>query len=185
MKRFGTRFGAITLDGSRPMVQTPFIKAALGPGEFYPRIWRPSVPDQSAALGSSPAWNPSAQHETNIANLIAIARGQLTTLVRQLERICQAVQPEGPNLEVFGHDIRNLLILACTEAEAHWRGVLVANDVRTTNDRYTTNHYVLLRDPMRLDEYAVMFPNYPWLEAFKPYEQWNTAKPTCSLVMWN
>jgi hypothetical protein len=104
-----------------------FHRTALGPGEFYPRIWRPSVPDQAAALVLSPVWNPSAQHESNIANVIAIARGQLTTLMRQLERICQTVQPEGPNLSAFGHDIRNLLILAYTEDEAHWRGVLVAN----------------------------------------------------------
>jgi hypothetical protein len=96
-----------------------------------------------------------------------------------LGRICQTVQPEGKNLDAFGHDIRNLLILACTEAETHWRGVLVANGV--TQDRYTTNDYVKLRDPMKLDEYAVTFPNYPWLAAFKPYEGWNTAKPTCSL----
>jgi hypothetical protein len=33
----------------------------------------------------------------------------------------------------------------------------------------------------KLDEYAVTFPNYPWLAAFKPYGGWNTDNPTCSL----
>jgi hypothetical protein len=152
-----------------------FHKTDLGPGEFYPRMWRPPAP----TFKSSPEWNPSAQQDTGIANIIAIARGQLTTLTRQLDRICQTVQPEEKNLDAFGHDIRNLLILACTEAEAPWRGVLVANCV--TQDRYTTNDYVKLRAPMKLDEYGVMFPNYPWLPAFKPYDGWNTDKPPCSL----
>jgi hypothetical protein len=154
-----------------------FHETDLGPGEFYPRMWRPSVPTFNP--GSSPEWNPSAQQETGIADIIAIERGQLTTLTRQLGRICQTVQPEEKNLDAFGHDIRNLLILSCTEAEAHWRGVLRANGV--TQKCYTTNDYVKLRAPMKLDEYAVTFPNYPWLAAFKPYGGWNTDNPTCSL----
>jgi hypothetical protein len=167
----------------RPDGSTLLIETALGPGEFYPRIWRPSVPDQSAALGLSPAWNPSAQHESNIADVIAIARGQLTTFTRQLDRICQTVQPLGQNLDVFGHDIRNLLILACTEAEAHWRNVLVANGVK--QERFSTKDYVKLQEPLKLDQYAVTFPNYPWLEAFKPYEKWNAEGPTCSLEWYD
>ncbi len=154
-----------------------FHKTELGPGEFYPRMWRPPVPTFNP--GSSPEWNPSAQQETGIADIIAIGRVQLTALTRQLGRICQTVQPEGKNLDAFGHDIRNLLILACTEAEAHWRGVLVANG--ETQDRYTTNGYVKLRAPMKLDEYAVMFPNYPWLPAFKPYAGWDASNATASL----
>jgi hypothetical protein len=159
-----------------------FHKAALGPGEFYPRMWRPSLPGL-AVPGLSPEWNPSAQYETGIANIIAIARGQLTTLVRQLERICQTVQPEGKNLDVYGHDIRNLLILACTEAEAHWRGVLVANGV--PQKRSNTKDYVKLREPMKLKDYAVVFPNYPWLSDFKPFEEWNAADPTRSLKWYD
>jgi hypothetical protein len=67
-------------------------------------MWRPSVPTFNP--GSSPEWNPSAQQETGIADIIAIERGQLTTLTRQLGRICQTVQPEEKNLDAFGHDIR-------------------------------------------------------------------------------
>lgn len=154
-----------------------FHKTDLGPGEFYPRMWRPPVPTFNP--GSSPEWNPSAQQETGIADIIAIARGQLTALTRLLDRICQTVQPEEKNLDAFGHDIRSLLILACTEAETHWRGVLVANGV--TQKCYTTNDYVKLRAPMKLDEYVVKFSNYPWLPAFKPYDLWKTDRPTCSL----
>lgn len=58
---------------------------------------------------------------------LASARSQLTSLARKLETICQTVQPSEKNLDVYGHEIRNLLILAATEAEMHWRGILTAN----------------------------------------------------------
>lgn len=154
-------------DGSNPFVQT-----VLGPGEFYPRMARPTDQNPTDALG----WNPSAGIE---ANITAIARGQLTALTRQLNRICQTVQPMEQTFSTFGHDIRNLLILACTEVETHWRGVLTANGM--TKGRYDTHDYVKLRYAMKLDEYTVAFPNYPWLAAFRPYEAWSTNCPTGSL----
>ncbi len=157
-------------DGSNP-----FHKTVLGPGEFYPRMARPTNQHPTNALG----WNPSAQIE---ANIIAIARGQLTALTRQLDRICQTVQPMEKTFSTFGHDIRNLLILACTEVETHWRGVLVANGI--TKVRYDTRDYVALRDAMKLDEYAVAFPNYPWLEDFRPYDAWSTSNPTSSITWY-
>jgi hypothetical protein len=47
-----------------------FHETDIGPGEFYRRMWRPPVP--AFKLESSPEWNPSAQQETGIANIIAI-----------------------------------------------------------------------------------------------------------------
>jgi hypothetical protein len=158
-----------------------FQKVAMGPGEFHPRIWRPVW--RPAATGhpfNAPGRSLSAQQE---GNTIAVKRGQLTALARQLDRICQTGQPEGQNLDAYGHDIRNLLILACTEAEDHWRGVLVANGI--THKRLSTKDYVKLREPTKLDQYAVTFPSYPWLEAFKPYEQWSNNEPTQSLKWYD
>jgi hypothetical protein len=157
-----------------------FHKTVLGPGEFYPRVWRPPVPNPRATEGLTLEWNPSAQHEPNI---VAVKRGQLLALTRKLDHVCQTVEPEGDNLKTYGHDIRNLLILACTEAEAHWRGVLVANGA--TQNRFSTKDYVKLREPMKLEKYAVKNLNYPWLETFKPYEQWSDDSPTCSLEWYD
>ena len=82
-------------------------------------------------------------------------------------------------LDTYGHEIRNLLILACTEIEAHWRGILNANRVK--KDRYTTVDYVSLLDAMRLDKFSVNFPRYPWLRSRRPFEGWTSAAPTQSL----
>lgn len=67
--------------------------------------------------------------------------------------------------------------------EAHWRGVLVSNGVKKNSP--TTKDYVALLDAMKLDKYAVTFPNYHWLAALKPYEEWDTKNPTRSLVWYD
>lgn len=86
----------------------------------------------------------------------------------QLEEIFRTVHPVSANFDAFGHDIRNLLILASTEVEAHWKGVLAANGVRGS----TTKHYVRLADVLKLKEYAIRLPFYPWLEVIRPFERW-------------
>jgi hypothetical protein len=159
-----------------PNGECPFHKTTLQPGTFYPRMARPI--DQHPA--ESPGQSPGARGETNV---IAIALGQLTALTRQLDRICQTVHPTEQTFGTFGHDIRNFLILACTEVETHWRGVLVANHVDKNN--YSTVDYVKLRTAMRLDEYAVTFPSYPWLAAIKPFESWSDTSPTRSLLWYD
>jgi hypothetical protein len=156
-----------------PDGQNPFHEAGLRPGEYYPRMARPI----NFRPSSVPGVSPGAQQEVDV---IATARSQLTVLTRQLDRICQTVHPAVQTFETFGHDIRNLLILASTEVEAHWCGVLSANGVK--KDRYSTNDYVHLLRAMKLDEYAVTFPSYPWLDAIEPYKGWgSTGKPTQDL----
>jgi hypothetical protein len=155
----------------------PFHKCTLRPGEYYPRMARPNAEHPAETTGR----NPGAQSE---ANFMAIARGQLTALTRQLDRICQTVPPTEQTFSTFGHDIRNLLILACTEVESRWRGILIANEVKTKH--FTTKNYVALREAMKLDEYAVDFPNYPWLIPLKPFEGWGrTGKPTRDLPWYD
>jgi len=96
-----------------------FYQATLGPGEYYPRMARP------IALASEPMlWSPSVLKENDF---VASARSQLTSLTRKLQTVCQTVQPSKKNLDVYGHEIRNLLIVAATEAEMHWRGILTLN----------------------------------------------------------
>jgi hypothetical protein len=153
--------------------ECPFHKTVLKPGEYYRRMARPI--DQHPH--QAPGWSPGTRHE---ADMMAIARGQLTALMRQLGRICQTVHPTQATFAAFGHDIRNLLILACTEVESHWRGVLIANGL--TRDRFSTNDYVKLCAAMRLDSYAVSYPNYPWLAPVSPFAGWGTTgKPSQEL----
>ena len=115
-------------------------------------------------------------------NFVAIARSQLTALMRQLELICQTVHPNEDTFDAFGHSIRNLLILACTEVETYWRGVLVAN--KFIKKQYNTKHYVLLQAAMGLGNYAIEFPSFPWLAPIRPFDRWGTCSNPSRELGW-
>jgi hypothetical protein len=147
----------------------------LAPGTFFPRIARPT----HLSWRDGPGMNPdTAKHR----ELIQISNGQLVALKEALERICRVIHPIDDTMPTFGHDIRNLLILAATEVETHWKGVLKANGA-TAN---TTNDYVKLSKAMQLRSYAVTFPYFPWMKALKPFENWKpSTSPTKDLAWYD
>ena len=163
----------------RPDGSLPIHKLKVAPGHYFPRIARPIIPGPPN-LAKQRGWQPSWAGNKNA---IASAKVQLSTLVRQLERICETVHPEEPNLEVYGYDIRNLLILACTEVESHWRAVLKANGV--SRGRWTTREYVGLADAMKLNEFAISFPDYPWIEPVAPFKDWDERNSTRTLPWYD
>jgi hypothetical protein len=152
-----------------------FHAMALGPGEFYSRIARP------LALASEPSlWSPWILTDKAY---VARARDQLTLLVRKLEVVCQTVQPSENTLEVYGHEIRNLLILAASEVEMHWRGILSAN--RPSASKFNSNDYVKLVDPLKLLDYEISFYDFPDLDPVRPFAGWSKADPTKTLKWYD
>lgn len=134
----------------------------LGPGEYYPRMARPESTSPDRRLGKNPDQNRSA------LNARTTSTGQLHALIQQLQEICRVVHPIDQNLDAFGHEIRNLLIIACTEVEAQWKSILVANGQKPQNRR----DYVKLAPVMKLNKYRVALPWYPWIEPIAPFERW-------------
>jgi hypothetical protein len=153
----------------------PFHKTVLEPGRFYPRIHRPLVTERDNFH------NPHLMRHEDI-EFVAIARSQLVALTRQLDLICQTIHPDEKTFESYGHTIRNLLILACTEVETHWRGILVANNLKKR--QYRTTDYVKLQIAMKLGEFAMQFPSFPWLEPVRPFEKWGTSGNTTQDLAW-
>jgi hypothetical protein len=151
-----------------------FSKLHLTPGEYYPRMARPDSLNPAQPLGK----NPDVSDEFRYTR--AKSTGQLHALIGQLEQICRVVHPEGANLNAYGHEIRSILILACTEAEMHWKSVLEANGANGE----TTKDYVKLAGPMKLADYKVDFNYYPWLEPLKPFEKWGTTSSTSKDIEW-
>jgi hypothetical protein len=147
-------------------------------GEFYPRVWRgpPVVPEKAYSL-------PPVDHTGYVANLISGIE-HLEALYDDLSAIFRVANPDAENYDVFGAEIRNLLILACTEVEAHWKGVLKANRYSVTDDRYSTNDYVKLLPLMRLDRYSFMLLRYPSVLA-TPFKDWDKTAPTASLKWYD
>jgi hypothetical protein len=147
-----------------------FHAMTLGPNEYYPRVARPL-----AMANESRLWSPVDIEKVFIAN----ARGQLTLLARKLETICQTVHPSENTLGVYGHEIRNLLILAATEAEMHWRGIIVANG--SQSHRLNSNEYVKLVEPLKLIDYVITFHDFPDLQPIRPFAGWSNTDPSRSL----
>lgn len=157
------------LDGSA--TTGPFRRLPREPGAYHPRIARP--------VGLTKPFDfrlPDLEEERWFWRT---AQGQLVSLVRQLQAICRVIEPTPMNLSVYGHEIRNLLILASTEVEMHWRGVLTANG--RPDGRFTTNDYVKLVEPLGLRDYCVHFHPYPEMEPITPFARWNASNPTGSL----
>ena len=148
----------------------PFIAIALRPGQYHRRIARPVFLSQTG--------EPELPDVTEDRRHLIGSQNQLGSLIDELRSICRVVQPAPTTMAVHGHKIRNLLILAATEVEMHWRGILVANGVA---DAGSTRQYVKLAEPLKLTRYAVAFHAYPEAGRISPFAGWNSAEPTKSL----
>ena len=176
-----SEFGTHRPDGGKDILsmlrdrfpESRFHKLNLGPGEYYPRMARPS----SIRPECSPGRNPDSNDD--VLNNRTTSTWQLHALIQDLQRICQVVHPIETNFCAYGHQIRNVTILACTKVEAHLKNILAANSL--TGE--TRRDYVRLSAPMKLGAYRVKIRWYPWLEAIAPFEGWvETAlkkKRTC------
>ena len=109
---------------------------------------------------------------------------QFEILEADLERIFKTVAPDKNNFEVFGHSIRNLLILACTEVDSLLKDIFI-NINSTKEGIYSTKDYVSLLPLLRLNEYEVSFCHYPSLGTFNPFLNWDKAKPTKSIPWYD
>ena len=82
---------------------------------------------------------------------------------------------------MYGHKIRELLLLACMEVESSWTAVLKINEYG--KGRLTTQDYVKLLSPMYLDRYWVNLPSYKY-PSIKPFEGWDAEDPKPSPCHW-
>lgn len=160
------------LKSSRPDLN--FYQLTLNQGEYYPRIARPS----SFAPNERPGTNPVGEKDPA---LVETSQGQLLAFREHLETIFRTVHPVRENFTAYGHEIRNLLILAATEVEAQCRGILVANNAKA----FATADYVKLVSAMKLDEYGVRLRFYPWLEVIRPFCNWRESAPTRTLPWYD
>jgi hypothetical protein len=139
------------------------VEATMTPGCYFPRVYRgPEHPPVDTAARTA---------------TMRVAR----SLFSRLRSIFQVVEPSRVHDQVFGHELRQLLILACTEVESSWRAVLSANAYVHGRGHWTTNDYVKLLAPLRLDQYAVTLASHPDYGELEPFDGWTVTDPTQSL----
>lgn len=165
-----------TFSGQR-FFEVPFkvYEVKRAPGEFYPRIARPSSNYPFDAPGSCP-------DRKTFANALASSLVQMRALTAKLAAIFQIVHPSAENANCFGHEIRNLMLLACTEVESQMKGIMLANGYSRV--RFTMNDYVKLQNALKLDQYAASFPGYPWWSSVRPFEKWKSSTSPTKDLPW-
>ena len=136
------------------------------PGERYPRMWRgrdlDPPPDEAEALTGA----------VNSAH----------ALFDRFRQVLRTIEPHSANRSAFGQELRQLLILGSTEVESAWKSILVANQYPApTKNRYSTNDYCKLREPLRLEDWEVKLAMFPRYGAVAPFKAWDSSRPTESL----
>ena len=163
------RKAPIELEAAEREPGVRFMRPRLGYAERHPRVYRHCTDHTLLGQFAYPeAWRMS--------------RTSLKNLCIDMGDIFRRVEPDKINADtIYGHEIRNLLALACMEVESSWRAVLKANHYTTAGGkagsppRYSTNDYVKLAGPLRLREYAVQLSGHHKIDPFAPFAGWSRA----------
>ena len=143
-------------------------------GNVIAAVWRPGLYYQSEtlqALGGS---------ETDVRS----TEQALRMLVERLDELLLYVEPSANGLASYSHKTRELLILACTEAENQMKRYLtLANCPREGG--LNTRDYVRLAPKLYLSEYVIALKPYQDVESLKPFRGWEAARPTQSLPWYD
>lgn len=157
-----------------------FVRIRLQPGQYHPRIWRGIVGD-NMWVNAYDKFSSSAIYGAAYLQSVVAAE----SLLLEVKELFRVLEPASVNDHSYGHRLRELLILLCTEVEACWSGVLRANKLaEEAGGRYTTKHYVRVCTPLRLSEWKVFLRDYPDRE-FQPFKYWNILLPTASLPWYD
>jgi hypothetical protein len=147
------------------LVLHPQVPAVTPPGVYVPRVYRgpEHPPADVGALGAS----------------VVVARGLLT----RMRAIFHVVEPARVQAGVFGHELRQLLILACNEVESAWQAVLEHNEY-SSKSRWTTDDYVQLLEPLKLAEYTLELTLYPSYGDVRPFLAWTRIGGATKSLPW-
>lgn len=147
------------------------VPAKLVPGEYLPRIWR--------------GFEHPLSSEVELYDAEVSTRRVVADLCIRLERVFWSIEPVPESGDVFGHELRSLLILACTEVESSWKAILEAHNCRKSN--LTTKEYFKLKDVMRLGDWSLRLESHRNWGSIEPFATWSAidGKTTSSIPWYN
>jgi hypothetical protein len=151
--------------------------AIFEPGQYHPRMFRAGpIEAQVSQYGS--AW---------ISSTTAAA-----PLFERLANVMRIIEPVRAHKSTYGHELRHLLILVCTEIENAWKEILIANDYdaepgwtekdkRARSEVWRSKQYAELAEPLRLDQWILRLSTAPLWEEIRPFKGWDIERATKSL----
>jgi hypothetical protein len=152
--------------------------SALEVGKYFPRIWRGSY-DSGLLSGYSGIDARKIYGYKHTQATVASS-----SLFNYLVDIFSYVEPSVENFGAFGHKIRELIILTCTEIESAWRAILLENGYKPKSS-FTTADFFHTKEALRLEQWRVSLTEYPDLNSFSPFSDWESSFPTKSLIWYD
>ncbi|MDE8601469.1 hypothetical protein M3I01_000820 [Marinomonas sp. RSW2] len=146
-----------------------FSKSTLEAGEYHPRMALDNC-DLYDRLTSEGAFTDEVRAYYNIVDM--------------LDDLFKVIEPTQKNLISYGHKIREVLILACTEVEYLLLQFLKDNGYKNKRN-YSTRDYIKALGPLRLDLYKIKLKMHPSLNFIAPFCDWNEEQPTKSLTWYD
>ena len=151
-------------------------------GQCYHSIYRPILAECFFTDYFSSRQNESIPTET-YKDLPIINHQEYSNQLRQLEiilddikEVFKVVAPYKKQFSVYGHTIRNIIILACTELDARMQSILVDNGVQSKGKNFEMLDYFKLKDALKLDEYELSLCRFGDLGTFSPFLTWESNK---------
>lgn len=117
---------------------------------------------------------------------------QLAIIYHDLSEIFKYIEPEDPkdpkensNMKVYGHRIRNNIILSCTEIDSMFQNLMLKNGYKSKEYRFKTNDYIKTKSILKLDQYAIYYLRYPNLPLFSPFINWKNINSNSGISQEN
>lgn len=176
---------------SGTLYEKEIIKSNFDIGDKYYNIYRPLFNinivgySNDGLIDYNPNLNDYADSKVRNNQEYYNLLNQLEILVDDLNEIFKTLAPRTDNLTAFGHSIRNIIILACTEIDAMMNNILDKNCVKRKGKYRTMNDYVKLLEPLRLREYSLSFSRHNDLPNLSPFANWDSQDRTKSLVWYD
>ena len=137
-------------------------------------------------------WEPGLYYADEIYNSLDIdekesleERQSLYMIIKKLDDILLYIEPSDKSLKVYSHELRNLLILSCTEVENQMVSLLKKRNITPIRGQYKMNDYVKLVGMTDIKKYKIIFENYDVLNNVVPFKLWSVNKPSQSLKWYH
>lgn len=152
----------------------------LGRGQYFNSIYRPIFTYELTEDFQATSQNETSFTECykdlpiNCFQDFSNQLRQLEIILSDLSEVFKVVAPHHNQFSVYGHAIRNIIILACTELDARMQSILANNGVEPYGKYFEMLDYYKLKDALKLNEYELSFYRYGDLGTFSPFSTWKT-----------
>ncbi|MBS4764931.1 hypothetical protein KG007_01755 [Alistipes sp. kh20] len=159
--------------------QFQIVKAPLGAGEYYPMVFRPilnkdgisNVYIDSLNDGENyPLYGPNYTYYRN-------KLPQFELLIDELTNVFKVIEPIPDNKNTYGHQLRNILILACTEVENLLKSFLKVHGYPKDGNLSMTDYW-LVNNYLHLSKTHSYFFRYNSWGFARPFVAWEAAEYT-------